>query len=90
MGIMQSMEVEVIKDELNKEVYRFYEDKMTFRLSHYFKQTRQSKRHGWKSILFYDRFLNRNSNVKVEDVPLTDYVIQVVTEKAVSQIQVIK
>jgi hypothetical protein len=84
------MEIEIIKDDLNKEIYRFYQNKMVFTLSYYFKQTRQSKRHGWRSILFYDRTFKRNSNISEHEIPLTDEVIRMVTGKAIQEIIITK
>jgi len=84
------MEIEIIIDDLNKKVYQFYQDGMRFRLNYYSEKHRQTKRHGWKSIKYYDRLRQRDCTIKVDEIPLTDELIQIVKERAINSVQVTK
>ena len=84
------MEIEIIKDELNKDVYRFYQNGLTFLLNDYVKLERKTKRHGWRVIGLYERVSLRRGNIKLEDIPFTDEMVEMATNKAISQIKILK
>lgn len=84
------MKIEVIKDDLNKDVYRFYQNGLTFLLNDYVKLERKTKRHGWRVVGLYERLNIRRSNVNLEDVPFTDEMVEIVRNKAISEIKILK
>lgn len=71
-------QIEIIQDELNKVQFTFYFDdyRYTLFLNKYLVFKRETKRHGWKCVSFYDRLNDRNSKIKESEVPLTEEIKQ--------------
>jgi len=83
--------------ETLREVFRFYfvaeSSGMRLRLVDYSRQTRPSKRHGWKAHQHWNTYRSRDNTLERDDVPLTtldiekakDVVIQTVRELEITQ-----
>lgn len=70
------VEININKDELERERYIFYYLDETLWLDKYFSEKRETKRHKYKIVKHYNRLSARESNVKEEDVPISKEIKQ--------------
>lgn len=81
-------------DALNREVWRFqlitnntHQDMVSLVVSDYSFQFRETKRHGWKRVQWYDRF-DRRRTIKETDVPLPEWVMEKARELITIEVRV--
>ena len=85
--------VEIIKDidELNRERYIFcLMSDMKLKLDEFRIESKETKRHKFKSKKFYERLRQRESTLKVDDIVLTDEVKQEAITQFMSLLEVTK
>lgn len=79
-------------DELTQEQYVFWFDdsRKTLWLDQYEIQTRETKRHKFRTVKQYKRLSSRSDyiNVKKEEVPLSDQIKKNAIDKLISEIKV--
>jgi len=85
------MEIKIEINELTREIYRFYYMDNTIYLSEYYLMQKESKnKRTYKTILRYDRIMNRSNNIEESDIVLTDELKKQALEIFVSNIKVKK
>ena len=84
------IELEYDMDELTKRKYVFWfdESRSTLWVDGYHLMQRESKRHKYKTIEFYDRLRDRESTIRKEDVPLDDKIKQDAINKLIENVKV--
>lgn len=75
------VEVVIDKDELNREIYRFTLMEFKLLLDSYGFETRETKRHKFKRVKWYDRLNQRDSTIKKENMFLPENIKQIAFEK---------
>lgn len=83
------MTIEIKIDDLNKEVYRFWENGTTLILDSYHLLTRESKRkQKWEFKKVYERLSGRNSTINENNVPLTTEVRDLALDEYIKTLSV--
>lgn len=83
------MTIEIITDELNKEVYRFWENETTLILDSYYLLNRESKRkQKWTYLKTYERLSGRSSTIIESDVPFTEEIKQLALTEYIKTLSV--
>lgn len=77
-------------DALLRRVYVFWLDDytMTLKLDHYRREIRQTKRHNWKTDLCWSRLDQKHSNIRREDILLTDEIKELARDQFIAMITV--
>lgn len=83
------MTIEIKIDDLNKEIYRFWENGTTLILDSYYLLNRESKRkQKWNYLKIYERLSKKDSNMLESEVPFTESIKQLVLEEYVKLLSV--
>jgi len=81
----------IIAEDLSRKIYSFYvEDFNKIWLDWYAYESRESKRHKFVRVQYYNRLEKRNSNLLEEDVILTDDIKNAIEQKIFSSLQIKK
>lgn len=75
-------------DELNKEVFSFFDDGYILYLDTYCLFNRESKSHSFKKVKWYERLRQRESNIQENEVILSEDIKQRAINEVISRLQV--
>lgn len=83
------MTIEIKIDDLNKEVYRFWEHEQNLILDSYYLCLRESKRkRNWEYLKIYERLSGRISNITENEVPFTDEIKKLALDEYIKLLKV--
>lgn len=83
------MTIEIKIDDLNKEVYRFWENGTTLVLDSYYLLSRENKRkQKWNYLKTYERISSRGANTAESEVPFTEEIRQLALDEYVKLLKV--
>ena len=83
------MTIEIKIDDLNKEVYRFWENGTHLILDSYYFLSRETKRkQKWNYLKVYERLSSRGTNMIESEVPFSDEVRKLALDEYVKLISV--
>lgn len=83
------MTIEIKIDDLNKEVYRFWENGTTLVLDSYYLLSRENKKkQKWSYLKVYERILSRGTNTLESEVPFTDEIKKLALDEYIKLLSV--
>lgn len=83
------MTIEIKIDDLNKEVYRFWENGTHLILDSYCFLSRETKRkQKWNCLKVYERISSRGTNMIESEVPFTDEVRQLALDEYIKTLSI--
>jgi len=83
------MKIEINIDDLNQEVYSFWENGRILVLDSYVLLNRENKRNKkWKIVKLYSRLSDRRSNIIESEVPFTEEIRQMALEEFIKTLTI--
>lgn len=82
---------EQIKDNvLTREVFKFrLTEHLTLVLDSYYNQKRETTRHGWKNVKWYNRTAKRDNNITFDEIIIPEVFIERVKKEIFATIKLI-